>query len=61
MNTTTLPAALAVLCSLAMFPEVGCRSSPAAADDGEASAAPASSKGTAGIAFSFAFTYQVNF
>jgi putative membrane protein len=47
MNTTTLPAALAVLCSLAMFPEVGCRSSPAAADDGEASAAPASSKGTA--------------
>jgi putative membrane protein len=41
MNTTTLPAALAVLCSLAMFPAVGCRSADRAADDGTASAAAA--------------------
>jgi putative membrane protein len=47
MNTTTLPAAFVVLCSLAMVPAAGCRSSAAAADAGEASAAPASSKGTA--------------
>ena len=46
MNTTTTSAAFVVLCSLAMFPAAGCRSSGAAADAGEASAAPASSKGT---------------
>lgn len=46
MNTTTTFAAFVVLCSLAMFPAAGCRSSGAAADAGEASAAPASSKGT---------------
>ena len=49
MNTTTRCAAFAVLCSLAMFPAVGCRSADRAADDGTASAAAASdapAKGT---------------
>jgi putative membrane protein len=41
MNTTTRCAAFAVLCSLAMFPAVGCRSADRAADDGTASAAAA--------------------
>jgi putative membrane protein len=41
MNTTTLPAAFAVLCSLAMFPAVGCRSADRATDDGAAPAAAA--------------------
>ena len=41
MNTTTRCAAFAVLCSLAMFPAVGCRSADRAADDGSASAAAA--------------------
>ena len=41
MNTTTLPATLAVLCSLVMFPAVGCRSADRAADDGAAPAAAA--------------------
>ena len=46
MNTTTTFAALAVLCSLAMFPAAGCRSAASASDAGTAPAAsaPASTK-----------------
>jgi putative membrane protein len=58
MNTTTLPAAFAVLCSLAMFPALGCRSAAGAADDTAtpaasapaSKAAPAAGKGTASAA-----------
>ena len=41
MNTTTLSAAFAVLCSLALYPAMGCRSADRAADEGAAAASTA--------------------